>query len=95
MNSLFIGKEGVWLVNEISSILIEMGGEGGVVHVPETVGLRVHVDVGDGAGVLGRVDEAKVVRAGCSLLQVGGEEGLVEAGFGVVEEGVLRTGLNW
>ena len=58
---------------------------------PET--LRV-VDggVGDGAGVLARVDVAKVVAAGLAFLQVGGEERGVEARFGVGEEGLCLVG---
>jgi hypothetical protein len=46
-------------------------------------------DVGDGAGVLGGVDEAEVVAAGCALLEVDGEELLLERGLDGVEEGVL------
>ena len=46
-------------------------------------------DVGDGAGVLGGVDEAEVVAAGFALLEVDGEELLLERGLHGVEEGVL------
>lgn len=52
---------------------------------PEALGV-VHGRVGDVAGVFGRVDVAEVVAAGLTFLQVGGEEGGVEAGLGVGEE---------
>lgn len=48
--------------------------------------------VGDVARVLARVDVAEVVAAGLAFLQVGGEEGGVEAGFGVGEEGLDLVG---
>jgi len=46
-------------------------------------------DVGDGASVLGAVDEAKVIGAGCAFLQVDGEELLLQRGFDGVEESSL------
>ena len=58
---------------------------------PEPLGV-VHGGVGDVAGVLARVDVAEVVAAGLAFLQVGGEEGRVEAGLGVGEEGLDLVG---
>lgn len=54
----------------------------------------VHGGVCDVAGVLARVNVAKVVAAGFTLLQVGGEEWGVEAGLGIGEEGLLLVGGN-
>lgn len=62
---------------------VAAGGE-----LPEAVG-AVDGSVGDGALVLGAVDEAEVVSAGGALLQVNGEELLAEAGLDGVEEGGL------
>lgn len=62
---------------------VAAGGE-----LPEALA-TVHGDVGDGAGVLGAVDEAEVVAAGFALLQVDGEELLLESGLDSVEEGGL------
>ena len=56
--------------------------------LPEALA-AVDGDVGDGAGVLGAVDEAEVVAAGFALLQVDGEELLLERRLDGVEEGVL------
>ena len=56
--------------------------------MPEALA-AVDGDVGDGAGVLGAVDEAEVVAAGFALLQVDGEELLLESGLDSVEEGGL------
>lgn len=50
--------------------------------------------VGNGAGVLGAVDEAEVIGAGSVVLQAGGEDGLVKAGLDGVEEGGLGLGLD-
>lgn len=52
----------------------------------------VHGRVRDLAGVFGVVNVAEVVGARFSLQQVGGEEGRVEEGFGVGEEGLLLVG---
>lgn len=52
----------------------------------------VHGGVGDVAGVLAGVDVAEVVVARLTFLQVGGEEGGVEAALGVGEEGLYRVG---
>ena len=60
---------------------------------PESLGV-VHGGVGDVAGILARVNVAKVVAAGLALPQVGGEEGGVEAGLGVGEEGLGLVGLD-
>ena len=58
---------------------------------PETLRV-VHGGVGDVAGVFAGVDVAEVVAAGLTLLQVGGEEGRVEGGLGVGEEGLYLVG---
>lgn len=63
------------------------------VELPEAVA-AVDRDVGDGAGVLGAVDVAKVVGAGGALLQVDGEEFLAEAALDGVEEGGLSVWLD-
>lgn len=62
---------------------VAAGGE-----LPEAVG-AVDGSVGDGTLVLGAVDEAEVVCAGGTLLQVDGEELLAETGLDGVEEGGL------
>ena len=54
----------------------------------------VHRRVGDLARILARVDEAEVVATGCTLFQVCREERGVEAGLGVVEEGLCLVGLD-
>jgi hypothetical protein len=61
--------------------------------LPEAVG-AVDGGVGDGAGVLGAVDEAEVVGAGGALPQVGGEELGLEGVLDGVEEGGLLVGRN-
>jgi hypothetical protein len=61
------------------------------VELPEAVG-AVDGGVGDGSGVFGAVDEAKVVGAGGALPQVGGEELLLEGALDGVEEGGLLVG---
>ena len=55
---------------------------------PESLAV-VDGGVGDVAGVFGTVNVAEVVRAWFSLQKVGGEDGRVEEGLGVGEEGLL------
>ena len=55
---------------------------------PESLAI-VNSGVGDVAGVLGVVNVAEVVGAWFALQKVGGEEGRIEEGFGVGEEGLL------
>lgn len=62
---------------------VATGGE-----LPEAL-TAVDGDVGDGAGVLGAVDEAEVVAAGFALLEVDGEELLLERRLDGVKEGGL------
>lgn len=62
---------------------VAAGGE-----LPEALA-AVDRDVGDGAGVLGAVDEAEVVAAGLALFEVDGEELLLERRLDGVEEGGL------
>lgn len=57
---------------------------------PETLA-RIHVDVGDGAGVLCAVDETKVVGTSGVVLKVNSEELLSKAALDGVEEGLLRS----
>jgi hypothetical protein len=64
---------------------VAAGGE-----LPEAIG-AVDGDVGDGAGVLGAVDVAEVVSARGTLLQIDGEELLLERGLDGVEEGGLPS----
>lgn len=61
--------------------------------MPEALA-AVDGNVGDGAGVLGAVDETKVVSTGSALLEVYGEELLAERGLDGVEEGGLLLGAD-
>ena len=61
--------------------------------MPEALA-AVDGDVGDGACVLGGIDEAKVVSASGALLQVDGEELLLERRLDGVEESGLLLGLD-
>lgn len=63
------------------------------VELPEAVG-AVDRSVGDRTGVLGAVNEAEVVGAGGTLLQVGGEELGLEGVLDGVEEGGLLVRLD-
>jgi hypothetical protein len=64
---------------------VAAGGE-----LPEATG-AVDGDVGDGAGVLGAVDVAEVVSARGALLEVDGEELLLERRLHGIEEGGLPS----
>lgn len=65
-----------------------VGGE-----LPETLG-GVDVGPGEGAVELGRVDVAELVGADGVLAEIGCEDRHGEAGHGVVEEGLLLSGLD-
>lgn len=68
--------------------LVAVGGE-----FPEALGV-VDVGVGQGAGVLGAVNEAEVVGAGGIVLQGDGEQRGGQGGLHGVEEGGLGLGLD-
>lgn len=67
---------------------VSRGGEG-----PEALAV-VGIDIGDRAGVLGAVDEAKVVGASGVVLESHGEKGAGKLVVHSVEEGSLCLGLN-
>lgn len=64
---------------------------GGAGELPPAVAV-VDGGVGNLAGVTAGVGGAKVVGTGCLERKVGCEQGLVQAGLGVIEEGLL---LGW
>jgi hypothetical protein len=64
---------------------------GGAGELPPAVAV-VDGGVGNRPGVAAGVDGAKVVGTGCLERKVGREQGLVQAGLGVIEEGLL---LGW
>jgi hypothetical protein len=67
---------------------------GGRWEFPESVG-GVDASVGDATGVLRGVGVTEIVGAVGVVWEVGGEEGAIKRGLGVVEESLLLDGRNW
>ena len=61
--------------------------------LPEAIG-SVHVDVGDGTGVLRSINVTKIIGSWRPFLQVHGEQRSTQRSFGIAEECLLLNRLN-